>query len=369
MNEAVFISGATGALGSEIVKNAISTTSHDIVCFTHRTSTARVNELIPAQARSRVRFVQCDLSDPNSIVSATQHLSRYENLTGIHCAADISWSKSHRLIDPLNIQGTQDFAELISRLSVQKPKFIFVSTAYVEDGAFRNAYEASKSSAEQILKTRFQEKLRLGIVRPSLIVGSSANGRITRFNGLYPLLRVIALAEVPCVIAEPSYNVDMVPVDFVSDAVFETIELLGHKNLVTARVISSDKAINVCDLIEVIRERANNFRRAVGAWEVPKISVINERQFRFLMDAAGSWNLTARFDLVDRISRIMAGYISHGKSDFQLSQSNYSKMAPFPQEYLPRVTDFWLHENESRIKQAPIPSWMIDSKEHLNYAV
>src|SRR5437763_10977260 len=112
-------------------------------------------------------------------------------------------------------------------------RFAYVSTAYVagthpgefhEDELavgqdFRNAYEQSKFEAEQLVRAR-ADRLPVQIFRPSIIVGERASGWTSSFNVLYTPLKAFARGRLPLLPADPEAPVDVVPVDYVADAIF-----------------------------------------------------------------------------------------------------------------------------------------------------
>ena len=109
----------------------------------------------------------------------------------------------------------------------------YISTAYVagehagtfaEDDLdvgqrFRNAYEQSKYEAEQLVG-RYRGRLPITVLRPSIIVGDSRSGWTASFNVLYWPLRALARGAYPVLPARVDAPVDVVPVDYVADAVF-----------------------------------------------------------------------------------------------------------------------------------------------------
>jgi nucleoside-diphosphate-sugar epimerase len=122
----------------------------------------------------------------------------------IHCASNTSFSERKRKeVEKTNIKGL----EHILALAVRGRCYFFhhVSTAYVggkkngsckeefvETAEFTNVYEETKYYGEQILHGRCEkEGIRLNVYRPSIVYGSSRDGRCLRFNALYYPLRTI----------------------------------------------------------------------------------------------------------------------------------------------------------------------------------
>jgi long-chain acyl-CoA synthetase len=59
------------------------------------------------------------------------------------------------------------------------------------------------------------------VFRPSIVVGERATGWTNSFNVLYPPLKAFARGALPVIPGRPSTPVDVVPVDYVADAVLE----------------------------------------------------------------------------------------------------------------------------------------------------
>lgn len=122
----------------------------------------------------------------------------------IHCASNTSFSERKRkAVEQANITGLRHLLELAVRSTCYF--FHHMSTAYVagkksgpcpeefiETTAFTNVYEETKYAGEQIIrKTCGDQGIRLNVYRPSIVYGSSKDGRSLRFNALYYPLRTI----------------------------------------------------------------------------------------------------------------------------------------------------------------------------------
>jgi long-chain acyl-CoA synthetase len=135
----------------------------------------------------------------------------------------------------INVQGTRRMLELARHCQTRGGlrRFTYVSTAYVagehsgcfsEDELdvgqrFRNPYERSKFEAEHLL-VQAREDLSVTVARPSIIVGERQSGWTNSFNVLYWPLRVFSRGAYLAVPARGCSPVDVVPVDYVADAIF-----------------------------------------------------------------------------------------------------------------------------------------------------
>jgi nucleoside-diphosphate-sugar epimerase len=162
----------------------------------------------------------------------------------------------------INVCGTEnvlDFAERVDGLE----RFSYVSTAYVagdhrgrfgedqlEAGqGFRNAYEATKFEAEQLVRER-AAVLRTKVFRPSIIVGEADTGWTPAFNVIYWPLKAFARGTYKAVPARRTSPVDVVPVSYVADAIFE---LSRHEapSGTTYNLAAGDQASTVGELLQL----------------------------------------------------------------------------------------------------------------------
>jgi thioester reductase-like protein len=246
----VFLTGGTGFLGAEIMKRILR--SHPksrltlLVRSTHReTARERVDRQLlrsfgqeeASRYRQRVDVVNGDISlrglgmDSDRVKSLQSGVDQV-----IHCAATIRFDLPLDVARRDNTEGTRNvltFAEGIPRLR----RLDYVGTAYIagdreglvkEDELdvgqkFSNSYEQTKMEAEKLVR-EFGERHPTAIYRPSIVVGDSKTGRASSFQGFYQgLLFYRRLYERRLVVllpADPNTPLDVVPVDYVVEALF-----------------------------------------------------------------------------------------------------------------------------------------------------
>src|SRR6201996_3854611 len=193
------ITGASGAVGAHLLRAVLAKPDARAFCtFRQEASLERLKASVGGVDWSRVRPLYVDLRTKAAVAGLRDILDETPSpLTVVHAAADVSWTKPAEALDPVNVEAALHLASLAASLR-RKPSFVHFSTAYVDraGGRFLNGYEASKAAAEALLLREFSARLRIGIIRPTLIVGDSVDGWIHRFNGLYPLVKVMAFADV-----------------------------------------------------------------------------------------------------------------------------------------------------------------------------
>lgn len=242
----VLLTGATGFVGMELLDRYLERSDRRLITLIRAPSDAdargRLRQTLtslygaPDAYGDRVSAVAADIEQDGLGLSG----ARRGELAGrvseiVHAAASVSFSLPLERSRQINVEGTRrllDFAlEAASHDGLER--FGYVSTAYVagthtgpfrEDQldvrqGFRNSYEQSKFEAERLVRAH-ADRLPVQIFRPSIIVGERATGWTTSFNVLYAPLKAYARRSLPVLPARSSAPVDVVPVDYVADAIF-----------------------------------------------------------------------------------------------------------------------------------------------------
>ena len=77
-------------------------------------------------------------------------------------------------------------------------------------------YERSKFEGEVEVK---KSNLPVSVFRPGMVVGDSRTGYVKTFNTVYTILRLYLNGKMRIVPVSPSLKINLVPVDYVADAV------------------------------------------------------------------------------------------------------------------------------------------------------
>ena len=275
---ALLLTGATGFVGMEVLARVLERSDRHVVALIRAEDDDRAAERLAATLESscgeaeayadRVTAVAGDITAPRLGLG-----ERWEPLAErvgaiVHGAASVAFDLSLEESRRINVDGTRqmlDFAAACPDLE----RFTYVSTAYVagdrrgtvyEDdpggGArFRNAYERTKHEAEQLVAARGDE-IEVTIVRPSIIVGDQRTGWTAAFNVLYAPLRAFEAGIIPVVPARKRSPVDVVPVDYVADAVHalsEAPEAAGQ----TFHIVAGSHASTVGEIVRLAGDRFN----------------------------------------------------------------------------------------------------------------
>jgi long-chain acyl-CoA synthetase len=151
----------------------------------------------------------------------------------VHIGASTDFAASLPEARAINVEGTRAVLDLATRLAARGSlqRFDYVSTAFVSGKAkgvvcehdldrsqeFCNAYEQSKFEAELLVRS-YAKLLPTTIYRPSIVVGDSRHGFTPHFKVLYWPLMVLARGLVPFFAYRPRARLDIVPVDYVVNA-------------------------------------------------------------------------------------------------------------------------------------------------------
>ncbi len=251
VRDRVFLTGATGFVGMEVLARYLERSDRQITCLIRADS--------DQAARERLDRVLDDLLDGG----AALYSARTEALAGeltlaklgldeptrdrlaadvttiIHCAASVSFDLPLEQAREINVGGTRqmlEFARLAQRSGGIR-RYAQVSTAYVagthagdfseEDldvgQGFRNSYERSKFESEQLVRAEGGD-LPWITLRPSIVVGERTSGWTASFNVMYWPLRMLSTGLFNVVPAMPESPVDVVSIDYVADGIFELSE-------------------------------------------------------------------------------------------------------------------------------------------------
>jgi thioester reductase-like protein len=277
----VLITGATGFVGMEVLARWLERSERPVYALVRADSDeaaeARLRGVLeqvfedPDAYADRLTAVRGDIQQPVLGLEWDDLLGLAQRVTTIvHCAASVSFTLGLEESRSINVLGTRRMLELaeVCRQLGGLELFSYVSTAYVagthagtfgEDDLhvgqeFRNPYEATKFEAEERVRAH-TDRLPVQILRPSIVVGERESGWTSAFNVMYTPLKAFARGAYRVLPAKPSAPVDVVPVDYVADAVFE---LSSGGDEGTFHLVAGEKATTVRRLTELA---SRHFRR------------------------------------------------------------------------------------------------------------
>lgn len=267
MTKTIFITGATGSIGRELVRIILEKTQDQLILMVRPKPAAsheeRIEKLlkkmgINGNSKSRLRVVAGDLTQPrlgldagdwNTVVRETDEFYHIAALTNLGAA----WEEAEKI----NLQGTVHVIELAreARTKGKLDRFFYYSTAYVagsltaihaledaltENPSFANSYEATKFLAEKKVREE-GESFPITIFRPSIVVGDSEKGAISDFNVIYPFIRLFAHGHLRRIPSRLEHAFNIVPIDFVVKASFAISRQESSRNK-TYHLVSENPA-------------------------------------------------------------------------------------------------------------------------------
>jgi hypothetical protein len=351
----ILISGATGVLGSGLTRMLLTDLHHtEIICLYRKAGpTLESFQSLAANGTNgnRLTLIPCDLTCESDVTRTSAALPKNLKTLGIHCAADVSWTKELNDIIPTNVQGSINFCKILRDTSAS-PGIIYLSSAYTSTAnwEYRNTYEESKALGELEIKKRFPV-LPISVFSCSLVIGHSQTGEIERFHGLYPLIKFTTLFDVPFLVGRKSCLIDLVPVDWTIEQLAQMVKrnLNGeHQQEVVASV--GDLRVSLADLINLIYEQINTYRQQMGFPAKPVPPILAYRQWLFLQRSVKIWNVKGlpprKFKYFEGLLNSYKHYI---ENDTVLAPRNITRQAPDPKTYFNRVITFWFNKNRDSI--------------------
>ena len=288
MKSPVFLTGATGFLGMEVLARLLEAGDREVIALVRASDDAAAEDRLhgvlgalyrePSNHRDRVRAVAGDVTSPGLGLENGRRTALAEEVGAVmHCAASIAFDLPLDEARAINVEGTREvigFARECKALGGRLERFIHVSTAYVSgkyEGTFRerqldagqefrNTYEQTKWEAEHVV--READDLTPCIARPSIVMGESDTGWTPAFNVLYWPLRAFSRGLFDEIPSLPTAHVDIVPVDYVADSL---VQLLNVDEEGVFNLVSGREAPFASELVELACDRFDRPRPKVVA--------------------------------------------------------------------------------------------------------
>lgn len=186
----VFVTGATGFVGSHIVERILEDPEMDVYVLRRKTSNLRWLE------GKRVNFVLGEVRDPESLEKAIEGMDVVIHAAGVVKAKD--WNTFYEN----NVKGTENVINAILKKNPNLKRFIHISSQAVshpsstpiteeEESNPVSLYGKSKYIAEQKVK-EVSQKIPTTIIRPASVLGPRDKEFLPLFkiikSGIYPIV-------------------------------------------------------------------------------------------------------------------------------------------------------------------------------------
>lgn len=241
----IFLTGATGAIGSRILEHSLQQGSKVLALVRGRDGVLARERLdamldmakIPATLRRRAGVVEGSITEKRFGLSETDYRRIINSADQfIHSAAVTHLGASAEECERANILGTENalglahacrregclsrFAYLSSYAASGTARGgYFAEDSLPEQPAFANEYERSKYAAEARVREDMVNGLPVVIFRPSVTVGDTETGRISSFNFFYQVFKVLGTGMLSHWPDLRERTVNIVPVDYVARAI------------------------------------------------------------------------------------------------------------------------------------------------------
>jgi long-chain acyl-CoA synthetase len=375
----VLLTGATGFLGAQIARRLLYEADLTVIALVraenqavaaHRLSRAWWDwpELVTALIqRQKVEILPGDVSLPHLGLDEATYARLAGRITHIiHAAADLRVDAPLDELRKTNLQGPANLLELaqLAQLDHGLERYAHISTAYVagrRSGAipeadltgeygFSNAYELSKYEGECLVQAARSE-LPISIFRPGMIVGAADTGEIRSFNTVYFPLRLYMTGKLPVIPADPALPLNIIPVDYVAEAVVRLTFCPEAKGLNFHLTAPAESLPRAGELIEFVRAWA---REHLGL-HLPRPAFVRlplpQKQYqpeRGLEDPSRIRAKAHRKPLLPELSGLLTllPYFNERK---QFQRDNVDRLlGPYPldwHEYLPHLLAYAVDHN------------------------
>jgi thioester reductase-like protein len=243
---AILLTGSTGYIGAHIASNLLADHSEPLNLLVRARSEQEARERLwrslqlhlefahfEEYLNSRVNIFRGDLTDAHFGLAYDDYTRLVRTTDSIiHCAASLN-RKSEKSCLNVNLRGTLEVIQLATRARDHHGlrRFSHVSTVAVagqrldevvqEDAAIDwnrsdyDPYARTKKFCEHMVRQLLPDVQRT-IFRPSIVLGDSRRPETNQFDMVRAF---VFLAGLPALPFRPTARIDIVPVDFVADAV------------------------------------------------------------------------------------------------------------------------------------------------------
>lgn len=357
----IILTGGTGALGAELIATLLRSgdpvLSIAAICRPSRKA-EELRELTYSAGGPRLRIVLGDIEAEDCFSPEELGPAPAAAVTiGVHCAADVSWHKSFDAMRRVNADGTRAFCLSLRRARPQA-KLIYVSTAFTHPAAtsFRNGYEQSKAVADALVRREFTD-LDPTTFSCSLLSGTSRDGVIARFNGVYPLARVIAVHNPPAVIGNATKKLDVVPIDWVAAELTGLIrDKVAGRSVADVVASAGDGALTSGEALAILEDEIAGFRAGLGVGFVRPAAMVSTRQYKFLQRAVHTWRpsdeITRNMRRWERLQAYMVEYGRYLEHGAALPPLNVRSQTPDPKDCFVKAIRYWLDRERASLERA-----------------
>ncbi|RAL24605.1 type I polyketide synthase [Thermoflavimicrobium daqui] len=251
----VLLTGATGFVGSFVLKEIMEQTNAQVTCIIRAATTKEAMQKIyqskagsmlhPYIEKGRIRCVLGDLTQPNlGLLDSVYNelLTRID--TVFHIAAKVSYTLPYQWMREVTVKGTEQMIRFASTkrlkpLHLMSTLAVFSNEAYkaTENGlevfsvphpeGLQLGYGQSKWVSEQLVVTASERGLPVTIHRPGMIGGDSQTGILNQQDFMWNL--IVGCIQLGCA-PESDQMLDLAPIDYVAGGMVHLAQCPEHFN-------------------------------------------------------------------------------------------------------------------------------------------
>lgn len=279
-DHSIALFGATGNLGRALLRElpeAFPDARWRVFARStrHREGRERARDAVRTavgdRAEERASYHTADLSAPGLGLSSDDARMLAECRWVVNTVANVRFDLPLHQARADNVDTVRN---LLACLPSTDTTIHHTSTAFVGQGSgvlaphavdasrsFRNTYERSKAESEAVLLSSRHDVV---IHRPSIIVGSSTDGRTVTYDTLYPLARALVDGHVQALMAHPDHRLDIVPSDHVARCLLR-LAADGYREGIYHLTAGQDRATSVRELVETLHDELRSMNHPQAA--------------------------------------------------------------------------------------------------------
>lgn len=311
-------------------------------------------ELNQEEHADRVRIVCGDVTSPDLGLPPADRNDIRDSVTHvIHSAASVKFNLPLEEVQAVNVCGTSHVLALAKEAyrHGRLERFGYISTAFVSgkregvilesdlqhSAGFANTYEQSKHETEQMVRTN-AGKLPTIIFRPSIVVGDSKTGVTSAFNVLYVPLRMAIQGLIDQLPGSATIPLDVVPVDFVRDAVchimFSPRDYTGR----TFHLTAGKEGIATTG--EIIRLVGQWFKETTKGEAGGELRFVSPKEFSMYAKSRRGGNLIVK--MLDAYESYLSYRRTFDTTNLQLALDGSGIRAPHFREYYRAMMSYFV---------------------------
>jgi thioester reductase-like protein len=249
----IFLTGGTGVVGQALLTRLDPSS---VICLVRQPTpqTATVNNVVGNICLPRFGL---DHADFEQLAGGVDYI--------IHAAAITDFSSKDEQLFKTNVDSLQNIFEFAS---VARAPLYHISTAFVrpcsgpEQEAGEPLYAVSKRRGECVVRNSGLPHV---IIRPSIVIGDSNSGVISRFQGFHSVIGTFLNGSLPMMPASPGAYIDFIPQDTLADAIVALIREGTSEG--EYWITSGDQSLTISRIGAAVKE----FSRRLGrTMELPR---------------------------------------------------------------------------------------------------